>query len=164
MLRVRGWLRDRLAGLIPRIDAVRLARNMRLLASHGEMLLMDPSVALIDPGQITIGDRVLISAHTVISGGAGVTIGSDVLISYNCSIVGTTHPTDPERRRAGELVRSTVRIEDGAWIGAGAVILPGVTVGRDAIVGAGAVVSREVAPGTTVVGVPARPQAHGAAP
>ncbi len=48
-----------------------------------------------------------------------------------------------------------MRIEDGAWLGAGAIVLPGVTIGRDAIVGAGAVVTRDVPPGETVVGVPA---------
>ena len=53
-----------------------------------------------------------------------------------------------------------MRIEDGAFLGAGAIVLPGVTVGRDAIVGAGAVVTRDVPPGETVVGVPARRAAY----
>jgi len=48
-------------------------------------------------------------------------------------------------------------IEDDAWIGAGAIILPGITIGRGAVVGAGAVVTRDVPPYTIVVGVPARP-------
>jgi acetyltransferase-like isoleucine patch superfamily enzyme len=51
----------------------------------------------------------------------------------------------------------SITIEDEARIGAGATFLPGVTVGRGAIVGAGSVVTRDVEPGTTVLGVPARP-------
>lgn len=47
-------------------------------------------------------------------------------------------------------------VEDEAWIGAGAIIMQGVTIGRGAVVGAGSLVTRDVAPGTVVVGVPAR--------
>jgi maltose O-acetyltransferase len=47
-------------------------------------------------------------------------------------------------------------IEDQVWIGAGAVVLPGVTIGRAAVVGAGAVVSRDVPANAVVKGVPAR--------
>jgi maltose O-acetyltransferase len=50
-----------------------------------------------------------------------------------------------------------VNIGEDVWIGGGAILLPGVTVGDGAIVGAGAVVTRDVAPGTRVVGNPARP-------
>jgi acetyltransferase-like isoleucine patch superfamily enzyme len=50
-----------------------------------------------------------------------------------------------------------VRICEGADLGAGAVVLPKLTVGADAVLGAGAVAVRDVAPGITVVGVPARP-------
>jgi acetyltransferase-like isoleucine patch superfamily enzyme len=50
-----------------------------------------------------------------------------------------------------------VRVENGATIGSGAVIIGDVTIGADALVGAGAVVTRDVAPGEVVAGVPARP-------
>jgi maltose O-acetyltransferase len=49
-----------------------------------------------------------------------------------------------------------VRIGSNVWIGGGAIVLPGVSIGDDAIVGAGSVVTRDVPPGTTVVGNPAR--------
>ncbi|SFK33346.1 transferase hexapeptide (six repeat-containing protein) [Methylorubrum salsuginis] len=47
-------------------------------------------------------------------------------------------------------------IEDNVWIGAGCIILPGVTIGRNSIVAAGAVVAKDVAEGVLVGGVPAR--------
>ena len=58
--------------------------------------------------------------------------------------------------RAGELNKEPVTIEDGAWVGANAIILPGVTIGRGAVVGAGTLVMKDVAPNTVVMGNPAR--------
>ena len=60
-----------------------------------------------------------------------------------------------ERRFDPAFTREPVVIEDGAWIGTGALILPGITVGRGSIVSAGSVVNRDVAPNTLVSGVPA---------
>ena len=57
---------------------------------------------------------------------------------------------------AAAVVTGNLRIGSGVWVGGGAIILPGVTVGDGAIVGAGSVVTRDVAPGMTVVGNPAR--------
>jgi maltose O-acetyltransferase len=62
------------------------------------------------------------------------------------------------RRREGLEFGRPVRIGRNAWIGGGAIILPGVTIGDDAVVGAGSVVTRDVPAGTTVFGNPARLQ------
>ena len=67
------------------------------------------------------------------------------------------HPRDAARRATGEESGRPIRMGDDVWIGAGVLVLPGVTVGDGAILGAGAVVTRDVAPGATVVGNPARP-------
>jgi acetyltransferase-like isoleucine patch superfamily enzyme len=53
------------------------------------------------------------------------------------------------------MTSAAVRIEDGAWIGAGVVILKGVTIGAGSIIGAGAVVTRDVAPNQIAIGAPA---------
>ncbi|RZM23097.1 MAG: sugar O-acetyltransferase, partial [Pedobacter sp.] len=62
--------------------------------------------------------------------------------------------TSPEDRHS--LVPKAIHIKKNAWIGAGTIILPGVTIGENAVVAAGAVVSRDVAPNTIVGGVPAK--------
>jgi len=99
-----------------------------------------------------------------------ITIGKRVVISYNVTIADADfHPLDPDLRKQDAIANSPygdrsqrppfasrpVVIEDGAWIGIGAIILKGVRIGRGARVGAGAVVTHAVPPGATVAGNPA---------
>ena len=72
--------------------------------------------------------------------------------------IGTgSHSIAPDGDRvAGSGLSASIAIGDGAWIGAGAMVLPGVKIGKMAVVGAGALVNKDVAPGDVVVGVPAR--------
>lgn len=105
----------------------------------------------------SIGRLCKISSHTFIC--EGVTIEDEVFIGHGVMFINDRVP----RATAGGALQSeadwtleTTRIGRGASIGSGAVILCGVTVGEGALVGAGAVVTRDVAPGETVAGVPAR--------
>jgi len=69
-------------------------------------------------------------------------------------LITENHPVDPANRKSLDLAK--IVIKKNAWIGAGAIILPGVTVGENAIVAAGAVVNKDVADNTIVAGVPAK--------
>jgi acetyltransferase-like isoleucine patch superfamily enzyme len=131
-------------------------RLLRSLKSAGEHVHVSLRSTIYHPDRCEIGDRTHIIGTTTIYAEGGVSIGADVWIATHCAISSVTHPTNPVERRTGKLLFAPVRIEDGAWLGAGSVILPGITVGRDSIVGAGAVVTRDVPAGTTVVGNPAR--------
>ena len=82
----------------------------------------------------------------------GITIEDDVQIAANVQLLTNNH--DPYDRQI--LTCKPIVIRKGAWIGAGATILPGVTVGRYAIVGAASVVTRDVGDYEVVVGNPAR--------
>ena len=105
---------------------------------------------------IRIGDRAFLNFNCVILDVAAVTIGEGAQIGPAVQIYTADHPRDPAQRRSGLELGRAVAIGRNAWIGGGAIILPGVTIGEDAIVGAGAVVTRDVAPGATVAGNPAR--------
>ncbi len=113
-----------------------------------------------DP-EFRVGNRSFIGSGCVFSVARSITIGDDVLIAGNCTISDySAHPVDPERRIAGAQVDPEdvrpVRIENKAWLGKGAMILPGVIVGEDAVVGAAAVVTKDVPAGHICVGNPGR--------
>lgn len=105
---------------------------------------------------IRIGDRVFLNFNCVILDVVAVTIGEGAQIGPAVQIYTADHPRDGARRRLGLEFGRPVTIGRNAWIGGGAIILPGVTIGEDAVVGAGAVVTRDVARGATVAGNPAR--------
>ncbi len=106
---------------------------------------------------IRIGHRTFVNFGLVVLDVAAVTIGSDVQIGPNVQLLTPSHPLDAELRRAKWESAAPITIADNAWLGGGALVLPGVTVGEDAVVGAGAVVTRDVPAGAVVVGNPARP-------
>lgn len=105
---------------------------------------------------IRLGKNVLINSNCFFLDSTTITIGDHVMIGPNVTIVTPNHSRDPvERRRVGTISKP-VLIKDDVWIGAGAIILPGVTIGEGAVVGAGAIVTKDVPAGKTVGGNPAR--------
>jgi len=107
---------------------------------------------------IWIGNHCFIGEFTIVRGQGGVRIGNSVLIAPGARILAVNHlfgdVSQPVMAQGIE-ARGIV-IEDGAWIGGGALVLDGVRVGRGAVVGAGAVVTRDVPPFSVAVGSPAR--------
>lgn len=107
-----------------------------------------------------IGRRCKISSHTFVC--EGVDIGDGCFVGHGVLFINDKNPRavtpegEPESEDdwAGRFVRT--RIGDRVSIGSGAIVMGGVTVGDDALIGAGAVVTRDVEPGATVAGVPAR--------
>ncbi len=99
-----------------------------------------------------IGDNVTIMPYFKCMSAGNVIIEDNVNIAFNVSVVTNNH--DFYDRPV--LTVKNVHIKKGAWIGAGAIILPGVTIGENAIVGAGSVVTKDVPNNTVWVGNPAR--------
>ena len=106
---------------------------------------------------VELGDGVYFNFGCTILDTAPVRIGAGSMFGPHAQIYCADHARDPAHRAAGGEIARPVEIGENVWVGGGAIILPGVTIGRDAIVGAGAVVTRDVAPGATVAGNPARP-------
>jgi acetyltransferase-like isoleucine patch superfamily enzyme len=106
-----------------------------------------------------IGKRCKISSHTFIC--EGVTIEDGVFIGHGVTFVNDRHPrataADGALQTEADWTCERTLIKQGASIGSGVTLLGGVTVGENALVGAGSVVTRDVPPGATVAGNPARP-------
>lgn len=105
---------------------------------------------------ISLGRGVFLNFNCVILDVVEVVIGDGTQIGPGVQILTADHPRDPVERATGLEWGKPIRIGRNVWIGAGALIMPGVTIGDDAIVGAGSVVTRNVPLGVTVVGNPAR--------
>jgi maltose O-acetyltransferase len=88
-----------------------------------------------------------------------VTIGDRTQIGPGVQILTADHPRDAIGRASGLEFGRPVHVGRNVWIGAGAIILPGVSIGDDALIGAGSVVTRNVPAGATAFGNPARVQA-----
>ena len=104
---------------------------------------------------VVIGDRVTVKPMVAICD--GVTIGDGAFIGPQVSFTNDRHPKSGNR---GFKLERTV-VGKGASIGAGAMVMAGITIGENAMVAAGSVVTRDVPPGVTVFGCPARPRGEG---
>jgi acetyltransferase-like isoleucine patch superfamily enzyme len=109
-------------------------------------------------GDIVLGDRVNLGFHAEIFSGSRVEVGREALFAAYVYVVGGGHEFERTDVSVLEQPRSSrgVAIGEGAWLGAGAKVLDGVTLGRRVVVGAGAVVNTDLPDGSVAVGVPAR--------
>jgi galactoside O-acetyltransferase/maltose O-acetyltransferase len=116
---------------------------------------------------IHIGNNVTVNTGCTFIDCNKITIGSNVLIAPNVKIYTVTHPVELYERLTPidtaegiNYIRHTyalpVIIEDGCWIGGGAIILPGVTIGKGSVIGAGSVVTQNIPPNSLAVGNPCR--------
>jgi maltose O-acetyltransferase len=153
--RIAEWM-DRYNASIARTQRDHATLLREILASVGEGAYIRPPFHCDYGYNIDLGKGVFLNFNCVILDVVKVSIGDDTQIGPNVQILTADHPRDPAQRRAGLEFGRPVSIGANVWIGAAAIILPGVTVGDDAIIGAGAVVTRDVRAGATVVGNPAR--------
>lgn len=121
---------------------------------------IDESVTLLPPFYVDLGKNIRIGKRCWIQQGCtffdrgGITLGNDVFIAPKVNLITINHDPNPDNRSA--TYGRPIVIEDKAWIGINATILPGVTIGYDAIVGANSVVTRDVPPMMVVGGNPAK--------
>lgn len=139
----------------------------KLFGSVGKNVHVDMKIHCDFGKNIFIGNDVIIGANCTFIDNEKITIGNTVMIAPNLQIYTAYHPILPEDRYIYDrepndplyfnTCADPVEIKDGAWIGGGVIILPGVTIGENSIIGAGSVVSRSIPDNCVAVGNPCKP-------
>jgi acetyltransferase-like isoleucine patch superfamily enzyme len=137
------------------IRHIRTSYYKLFLRSYGKNLRLNGRVVFQNPENVEIGDNVSINEGVVISGIERIIIGNNVRISPHVCMTSSSLDLVKHYSKRGHISKR-IMICDGAWLGMGCIILPGITIGEGAVVGAGAVVTYNVNPFTVVVGNPAR--------
>ena len=142
-----------------------ISRHVRIDRPH--RLVMGPRCVVQDNVWLSILEpaaELRIGAFTFLGRDVEIEVCSQVVIGEHCLIGPGVYITDhnhdihaPGPMAAAPCIAKPVQIGDDVWVGAKAVILPGVTVGSGAVIAAGAVVTRSVAPRMVIAGIPARP-------
>jgi len=134
--------------------AAYLKRSMKL----GNNVFIRPPLNVFYPENVTIEENVSINSGTTILAHDKVSIGSYTMIATNVSIITVNHDYSKIGKEAQRCHKTApVNIGKNVWIGANAIILPGVTIEEGAVIGAGSVVSDNIPAYTIAVGIPAKP-------
>jgi len=147
------------------LDMARSDRHALLLerlSAVGDGTVIRPPFHCDYGFNIRLGAGAFVNFNCVILDVVEVRIGDRTQIGPGVQILTADHPRDPALRASGLEFGRPVRIGRNVWIGAGAIILPGVSIDDDALVGAGSVVTRDVPAGAIAFGSPARVQSDAA--
>ena len=139
-------------------DEARMTELMHeMFAEVGEGCYIQPPFYANWAGKnVHLGNKVYANFCLTLVDDANIYIGDMTMIAPNVTITTATHPVLPSLREKGIQYNVDVHIGRNVWIGAGAVILPGVTIGDNSVIGAGAVVTRDIPANVVAFGVPCR--------
>lgn len=140
------------------LDAGNLTQAESRIILGDRAMIREYAIVRSQAGRVVVGEDSFVGPNCVLQGPA-LEIGSHVMIAAGCCIFSSNHDHSGGEGAMKDAAEISIGITvcDDVWIGANASILDDVTVGRGAVVGAGSVVTRDVLPGTIVVGNPARP-------
>ena len=135
----------------------RAALLRRMFASVGENCVIEPPLRANWGGRhVHLGSNVYANFNLTLVDDAHIYVGDSVMFGPNVTVATAGHPIEPGLRRRGLQYNADVHIGSNVWVGAGAILLPGVTIGDDTVIGAGSVVTKDIPAGVVAVGVPCR--------
>lgn len=146
---------------LPRHKPFNLIKSnyMRLQGGKiGKHITFYPGIKINPAMNISIGEKVDLAWGVLITTGGGIEIGARTLVGYRTMIFSANHVIPPKNARIFDSGHEKKKVTIGAdvWIGAGCIIMPGITIGEGAVIAGGSVVTKNVESFTIVGGVPAK--------
>ena len=136
---------------------LREAKLREMFAEVGEGTYVEsPFYANMGGHHVHLGKNVYTNFGLTLVDDTHIYIGDYTMIGPNVTIATAGHPIDPELRQMGLQYNLPVHIGKNCWLGAGVVVLPGVTIGDNTVIGAGSVVTKDIPSGVVAVGNPCR--------
>lgn len=160
-----GWLKismqaKNLVHKYNKTSPLNLPKRMRLVkkifGSVGKNTYIESPIHLCSGKNISIGSKCYFNFNSTFIDDYKITIGNGVMFGPNVTVCTTGHPVHIDLRRNGEMYCAPVQIKDNVWIGANAVILPGVTIGENSVIGAGSVVTKDIPANVVAIGSPCK--------
>lgn len=128
----------------------------KVFATVGTGVYIEPPLHANWGRNTHVGNNVYANFNLTLVDDTDIHIGDNVMIGPNVTLATGTHPIHPELRRKVAQFNLPVVIEENVWIGAGAIILPGVRIGENTVIGAGSVVTKDIPANVVAVGNPCR--------
>ena len=131
----------------------RLLKEM--FASIGEGCYIEPPLHSNWGGKhCHFGKNVYANFNLTLVDDTHIYVGDNVMMAPNVVLATAAHPVLPELREKGYQYNAPVRIGEDCWLGAGVIVLPGVTIGRGSVIGAGSVVTKDIPENVVAFGNP----------
>ena len=127
-----------------------------ILAEVGENCYIEPPLHANWGRNTHFGSNIYANFNLTLVDDTDIYVGDSVMFGPNVTVATAGHPVDPELRRKVAQFNIPVRIGNNVWIGAGAVLLPGVTIGDNSVIGAGSIVTKDIPANVVAVGNPCR--------
>ena len=129
----------------------------KMLAECGEGCYIEPPFHANWAGaHVHFGNNVYANFNLTLVDDTDIYVGDKVMFGPNVTVATAGHPIDPELRYQAMQYNIPVHIGENVWIGANAVVLPGITIGDNSVIGAGSVVTKDIPPNVIAVGNPCR--------
>lgn len=143
---------------IPHVDMARRENKLReMFAEIGEGCYVEsPFHANFAGKHVHFGRNVYANFNLTLVDDTHIYVGDNTMIGPNVTIATAGHPICPELRERGMQYNMPVSIGRNCWLGAGVVVLPGVTIGDNTVIGTGSIVTRDIPSGVIAVGNPCR--------
>lgn len=138
----------------PAAEAEKQRLLKQLLGKVGQDVYIEQPLRANWGSNTYLGDRVYANFNLTLVDDTKIEILDDVMIGPNVTIITGTHPLQANLRLKKAQYNQPVMIKQNVWIGAGAIILPGVTIGENTVIGAGSIVTKDIPANVLALGTP----------